>query len=119
MTLPLLVGLDGIQKMSKSLNNYIGIDELPREIFGKVMSISDELMFTYFELVTDIPIEKIKSYRDGTKKGTIHPKDVKVDLAKNICTQFYDEDRALEAAAEFNKIFAMKDLDLVLSPKKS
>lgn len=110
MTLPLLVGLDGVQKMSKSLNNYIGIDEPPREIFGKVMSISDELMFLYYELVTDIPFDEIKSYREGIKNGSIHPKDVKVKLAREICSDFYDEETALKAEAEFNKIFVKKDI---------
>ena len=90
MTVPLLVGLDGVQKMSKSLDNYIGINEPPREIFGKVMSISDELMFLYYELVTDVPREEIEKFREGIRSGTLHPRDVKVNLAKNICAQFYD-----------------------------
>ncbi len=110
MTLPLLVGLDGVQKMSKSLGNYIGINEPPKEIFGKVMSISDDLMFLYYELVTDVPVEKIKEYREGIKNGTAHPRDVKVELAKNICAQFYGRDTAEKAEAEFNKIFVKKDL---------
>jgi tyrosyl-tRNA synthetase len=110
MTTPLLVGLDGVQKMSKSLGNYIGINESPKEIFGKVMSISDELMFFYYELVTDVPVDKIKSYKEGIKNGSAHPKNVKVELAKNICAQFYDADTAEKAEAEFNKIFVKKDL---------
>ncbi len=110
MTLPLLVGLDGVQKMSKSLNNYIGINEAPREIFGKVMSVSDELMFLYYELVTDVPRDEIERFRSGIKDGTAHPRDVKVRLAKEICAQFYDMDTANAAEAEFNKIFVKKDL---------
>jgi tyrosyl-tRNA synthetase len=110
MTLPLLVGLDGVQKMSKSLGNYIGINEPPREIFGKVMSISDDLMFLYYELVTDVPVEKIKLFKEGIKNGTAHPRNVKVELAKNICAQFYDADTAEKAGAEFNKIFVKKDI---------
>jgi len=110
MTVPLLVGLDGTQKMSKSLNNYIGIDEPPGEIFGKVMSISDELMFLYFRLVTDVPFEQIESYKSGMEKGTIHPRDVKVRLAKEICAQFYDSDTADRAEAEFNRVFVQKDI---------
>ena len=90
MTVPLLVGLDGVQKMSKSLHNYIGINEPPKEIFGKIMSISDDLMFIYYELVTDVPRDEIDGYREGIEKGTVHPRDVKVNLAKNICAQFYD-----------------------------
>ena len=110
LTTPLLVGLDGVQKMSKSLKNYIGINEPPREIFGKVMSISDELMFLYYELVTDVPMDKIKSMREGIKKGTDHPRDVKVKLAKEICAQFYDAETAEKAEAEFNNMFVKKDL---------
>lgn len=110
MTLPLLVGLDGVQKMSKSLNNYIGIDEPPSEIFGKVMSISDEIMFLYYELVTDVPIEEINTYRGKIEEGTVNPRDVKVRLAKEICTQFYNSETALKAEAEFNKIFVKKDV---------
>jgi len=110
ITLPLLIGLDGVQKMSKSLNNYIGIDEPPQEIFGKIMSISDELMFLYYKLVTDIPLPEIESLKNGVAKGKIHPKEVKVKLAKNICAQFYDEKTANQAEVEFNNIFVKKDL---------
>ncbi len=110
MTLPLLVGLDGVQKMSKSLNNYIGIEEHPREIFGKVMSISDEIMFIYYELVTDVPREQIREYREGMEKGSIHPRDVKVKLAREICRQFHDDEAAENAEAEFNRIFVKKDI---------
>jgi tyrosyl-tRNA synthetase len=110
MTVPLLVGTDGIQKMSKSLGNYIGINESPKEIFGKVMSISDELMYVYFELATDVPGDEIRRLRDGVTGGTIHPRDVKVRLAKEICAQFYDAETADGAEAEFNRIFVQKDL---------
>lgn len=110
MTLPLLVGLDGVQKMSKSLNNYIGINEPPREIFGKVMSVSDELMFLYYELVTDVPIDEIKALREGIKTGSVHPRDVKVRLAREICSDFYDEETAQKAEAEFKRIFVKKDV---------
>jgi tyrosyl-tRNA synthetase len=110
MTLPLLVGLDGTQKMSKSLNNYIGINEPPKEIFGKVMSISDDLMYLYYELVTDVPKKEIESFRRGIADGSLHPKSIKVRLAKEICSQFYDNETADRAEAEFNKIFVKKDL---------
>lgn len=110
LTVPLLVGLDGVQKMSKSLNNYIGIDEAPREIFGKIMSISDELMFVYYDLVTDVPKEEIESYKKGMADGSVHPKSVKVNLAKNICAQFYDQEVAEKAEEEFNAIFVKKDI---------
>lgn len=110
ITMPLLVGLDGVQKMSKSLNNYIGIDEPPREILGKVMSISDELMYLYFNLVTDVPVDEIESFRKGVQKGEIHPRNLKMRLAKDICAQFYDQETADKAETEFNKIFVKKDL---------
>ncbi len=110
MTLPLLVGLDGVQKMSKSLNNYIGINEAPREIFGKVMSISDDLMFKYYDLVTDIPFREIDKMKQGIEDGTHHPRDVKVNLAKDICQQFYDSETAEKALEEFNQIFVKKDI---------
>jgi tyrosyl-tRNA synthetase len=110
ITLPLLVGLDGVNKMSKSLGNYIGITELPRDIFGKVMSISDDLMYTYYELVTDVPRAEIASLKAGVADKSIHPKTVKVNLAKEICAQFYDRDTAEKAAAEFEAIFVKKDV---------
>ncbi len=109
ITMPLLVGLDGIQKMSKSLNNYIGIDEPPQEIFGKVMSISDRLMFNYYELATDIPMDEIKTIKKEMKSGKLHPRDAKVKLAKEICAQFYSREIAEKAESEFNKIFVKKD----------
>ncbi len=110
MTVPLLVGLDGTQKMSKSLNNYIGINEAPKDIFGKVMSISDELMFLYYELVTDVPEAEIEGYREGIRDGSLHPRDVKVGLARNICAQFYDGETAARAAEEFDRVFANREL---------
>jgi len=110
MTMPLLVGLDGTQKMSKSLNNYIGINEPPRDILGKVMSISDELMYLYFELVTDVPVVEIASLRKGVREGEIHPRALKMRLAKDICAQFYDAETADKAETEFNRIFVKKDL---------
>lgn len=110
MTVPLLVGLDGVQKMSKSLNNYVGINEPPREIFGKIMSISDDLMFLYYELVTDVPRSEIEQYKNGIKEGKVHPKEVKVRLAREICAQFHGMDAAKKAEIEFNKIFVQKDI---------
>ncbi len=110
ITMPLLVGLDGVQKMSKSLNNYIGIDEEPNQIFGKVMSISDELMFKYYEMVTDVPMDEVKALETGMKDGSIHPRAIKVRLGKEICAQFYDEETAEKAEEEFNKIFVKKDV---------
>ncbi|PIS30418.1 tyrosine--tRNA ligase [Candidatus Saganbacteria bacterium CG08_land_8_20_14_0_20_45_16] len=101
LTLPLLEGTDGTNKMSKSLDNYIGITELPKEIFGKIMSISDGLMMRYYELLTDLPLEGIK---------TLHPKEAKVQLAKILVARFYDEKTAAQAASEFNSVFAQKNM---------
>ena len=110
ITLPLLVGLDGVQKMSKSLNNYIGINESPKEIFGKTMSIDDNIMFKYYELTTDIPMDEVNKMKEDMLAGKIHPKDIKVRLAKELCAQFYDRKKADEAEAEFQKIFVNKDI---------
>ncbi len=110
MTVPLLVGLDGVQKMSKSLNNYIGIDEEPKDIFGKTMSVSDELMFVYYELVTDVPMEEVERIKDAMKDGSMHPRDVKMRLGREICTQFYDSEIAEKAEAEFVKVIVKKEV---------
>lgn len=107
ITMPILVGLDGKEKMSKSKGNYIGVTDEPDDMFGKTMSISDEMMENYFTLLTDIPKEKIAELTDPDKT---HPKDAKVLLGKTIVTQFYDEEAADIAAAEFEKIFAKGQL---------
>ena len=104
LTLPLLEGTDGVQKMSKSLTNYIGINEPPQEIFGKVMSISDDLMWRYYELCTDLTPTAIASLRDDTR----NPRDAKVDLAKRIVADFYSEAEARKAEDEFNAMFRNK-----------
>lgn len=106
--MPLLEGTDGVQKMSKSLNNYIGINELPQEMFGKVMSISDELMWRYYELLTDLRMEEIKSLRAAAESGERNPRDLKVDLAKRIIKDFHSAQEALDAEEEFNRIFRSK-----------
>jgi len=105
--MPILVGLDGREKMSKSKDNYIGVTDEPNDMFGKVMSISDEMMENYFTLLTDLPTEKIAEL---VNPGKTHPKEAKVLLGKTIVTQFYDETAADAAAAEFDKIFAQKQL---------
>ncbi len=110
ITTPLLKGLDGVQKMSKSLNNYIGIDEAPSEMFGKVMSISDELMWEYYELLTDLNVEEIESLQFQTKSGTLNPRDVKVALAKMIIKDFHSEQAATEAEEDFNRRFVKKEI---------
>ena len=108
MITPLLEGTDGVQKMSKSLGNYIGINEPPQEIFGKVMSISDELMWRYHELCTDLSVSQIASLRESTKNGERNPRDVKADLAKRIVADFYSHGEAHKAEDEFNAMFRNK-----------
>jgi tyrosyl-tRNA synthetase len=105
LTMPLLEGLDGVQKMSKSLGNYIGINEAPTEQFGKVMSISDDLMFRYYELLTDIPLAEIQTLRAEVAAGRHHPMDVKADLAVRIITDYHGPVEAQGAREEFNRVF--------------
>ena len=107
ITMPILVGLDGREKMSKSKGNYIGVTDEPNDMFGKVMSISDEMMENYFTLLTDVPAEQIATLIDPAKT---HPKEAKVLLGKTIVSQFYDEAAAEAAAAEFDKVFAQGQL---------
>ncbi len=106
ITVPILEGLDGIQKMSKSLGNYVGITEPPQEMFGKIMSISDELMWRYYELLTDVPLEEIASWKEAVKQGKINPKDLKVRLAKEIVARYHGREAAEKAAEEFERVFA-------------
>jgi len=106
LTMPLLEGLDGVQKMSKSLNNYIGIDEPAEEMFGKLMSISDELMWRYFELLSFRPLSEIAGFKQQIEDGT-NPRDIKFLLCEEIITRFHDQaaaDKAKEAfIARFQK----------------
>jgi tyrosyl-tRNA synthetase len=108
--MPLLEGTDGVQKMSKSLGNYIGINEPPSEIFGKVMSISDDLMWRYYELCTDLSNEQIEDRRDRAAAGDVNPRDLKVQLAKRIITDFHSAADAQSAEDEFNRIFRGKEI---------
>ena len=110
MTTPLLEGLDGVEKMSKSLGNYIGITEPAKEIFGKIMSISDPLMFRYYELLTDVPVSQIETWKSEAKAGRVNPKDLKVGLAKSIIRDFRDEKEAEEAAEEFDRVHKQKEV---------
>jgi tyrosyl-tRNA synthetase len=107
ITVPILVGLDGKEKMSKSKGNYIGVTDNPTDMFGKVMSISDGMMENYFTLLTDLSAEKIAELTDSQKT---HPKEAKVLLAKTIVSQFYDAQAAKLAAEQFEKVFAQKQL---------
>ncbi len=108
MVMPLLVGTDGVQKMSKSLGNYIGINESPQEIFGKVMSISDDLMWRYYELLTDLSLEEIRRIQLTVGAEERHPRDVKVELAKRMIADFHSSSDADAAEDEFNRIFREK-----------
>lgn len=106
ITMPILEGLDGVQKMSKSLGNYVGINEPPKEIFGKIMSISDELMYKYYEFLTD---EDTGALRKEVANGRLHPKIAKSNLAKKIVEQYYGRENAEFEEKEFEKVFKEKD----------
>lgn len=108
MTMPLLVGLDGKDKMSKSKNNYIGISETPSTIFGKVMSLPDKQMIDYYKLVSSFEDKEISNFKDELNENKINPKDLKEQLAKNIIEQLYDLDAANKAQIEFKRIFSDK-----------
>jgi tyrosyl-tRNA synthetase len=107
---PLLEGTDGIQKMSKSLGNYIGINESPQEIFGKVMSISDDLMWRYHELLTDLTMSEIEQLKTASDAGEKNPRDIKVDLAKRIVTDFYSKSEADASEEDFVRRFRNKEI---------
>jgi tyrosyl-tRNA synthetase len=104
LTMPLLEGTDGVQKMSKSLDNYISINESPQEMFGKVMSISDELMWRYYELCTDLSLPQIEALKQSDR----NPRDTKADLAKRIVADFHSEGEARAAEEQFNQMFRNK-----------
>ena len=110
MMVPLLEGIDGIQKMSKSLGNYIGITEPPNTMFGKIMSISDELMWRYYELLSNRPLDEILKMQEKVKKGELHPKEAKKQLAIEIVARFHGQKAAEEAANEFERVFKYKKL---------
>ncbi len=103
--MPILVGLDGVKKMSKSLGNYIGVTEDPKESYGKVMSISDEVMMTYYELATKLPEDEIASIGKALSSGELHPRDAKKRLAREIVELYHGHEAALEAEAEFDAVF--------------
>ena len=110
MTTPLLEGLDGVEKMSKSLGNYVGVTESPDEMFGKLMSVSDDLMWRYYLLLTDVSAADIEKLRAQVADGTVHPKQAKVDLAKRIVTDFHSDAAADQAAAAFEARFSRGEL---------
>lgn len=110
LTLPLLTGTDGKEKMSKSLNNYIGITEPPKEIYGKTLSIPDELIYSYFELTTDVSSDRLAEIKQALSDGTSNPRDLKRELARTLVRMYYDESAAQSAEEEFDRIFVKKDV---------
>ena len=114
LTTPLLVGLDGTEKMSKTAGNYVGINEPPGEMFGKLMSVSDDLMWDYYELLTDLSVADINTLKQGVASGVTHPKQAKVDLAKHVVGDFHSVQEAQEAAEEFERRFSRKEVPEVV-----
>ncbi len=110
LTVPLLKGLDGAQKMSKSLGNYIGITDAPQEMFGKIMSASDELMWEYYELLTDLNTDEITALRAACESGAENPRNAKVNLAKRVIRDFHSAADASNAEDEFNRRFVRKEI---------
>ena len=110
VTMPLLEGLDGVNKMSKSLGNYIGISESANDIFGKILSVSDELMFRYYELLSDLTMDEIAALKKEMEAGKIHPKAVKVRLAKELVARFHDDESAEAAEKNFEQVFKKHEL---------
>lgn len=110
LTMPILEGTDGVQKMSKSLGNYIGISEAPREIFGKVMSISDELMFRYYRLLTPRSGAEVDRMEQGVKNQSLHPMQLKVQLARELVARFYGAKEADEAEQQFKNVFSQGNI---------
>jgi tyrosyl-tRNA synthetase len=105
LTMPILVGLDGSRKMSKSLGNYVGITEAPNEMFGKMMSIPDELMWQYYELITDRTPQEIAALKDEVSSGKLHPMDAKMRLATEVIADFHGQEAATKAADNFQRVF--------------
>ncbi len=114
ITIPLLEGLDGVQKMSKSLGNYVGITEEPNVMFGKIMSVSDDLMWRYYTLLSAKTLEEIEDLKHGILNQTLHPKAVKEDLAGEIVARYYDNDQAIKAKEQFSKVFSANLLPEIL-----
>ena len=110
MTMPILEGTDGVQKMSKSLGNYIGITEDASEMYGKTMSIPDELIIRYFELLTRVPMEEIRAMVEGMKSGKLNPRDVKIRLSSQIIDMYHDEGKALKAESVFKRVFQQGEI---------
>lgn len=110
LTMPLLVGTDGVEKMSKSYDNYIGISESPKEIFGKTLSIPDSLIYTYFELATDISTPELLSIKHQLEDSNFNPRDIKRKLARTLVRMYHNEESAIQAQEEFDRIFIKKEI---------
>lgn len=110
LTMPLLVGIDGVEKMSKSYDNYIGISDEPSQIFGRTLSIPDNLIYQYFELATNVPNEKLKEIRNLLNDGKANPRDIKRELARTLVTMYHNQEAAEMAQQEFDNIFINKGL---------
>jgi len=110
MTLPLIEGLDGVQKMSKSLNNYVGVNEEPRDMYGKLMSVPDDLMWKYFEYILCWPAEKVADIKAKVESGELHPRAVKDMLGQGVVARFIGEAEGKAASEEFTRVFAQKEL---------
>lgn len=110
ITMPLLEGLDGVQKMSKSVGNYVGITESPGEMYGKLMSLPDTLIVRYLELVTPVPLAEVRAIAAGLEDGTVHPRDAKMRLAREVVSQFHSPEAAAKAEAEFIRVFREREL---------
>ncbi|MCD6259555.1 MAG: tyrosine--tRNA ligase [Helicobacteraceae bacterium] len=110
LMMPILEGLDGVQKMSKSLNNYIGVTDAPNDMFGKVLSISDALMWRYYELLSAKSLAEIQELQKGVEDGSLHPKKVKEELAQEIVARFHSSEDAVAAKAEFEKVHAQSQI---------
>lgn len=110
ITTPLLEGTDGVQKMSKSLGNSIGVFDPPDDMFGKIMSLSDEMMWRYYELLSDLPADELQALRQKADSGELNPKDAKVNLGKEIVARYHSPSAAQSAAAEFESVFKKKNI---------
>lgn len=108
--MPLLEGLDGVNKMSKSLGNYIGVTDEPSDMFGKMLSISDVLMWRYYELLSSLSLDAIEKLKEDVEKGIVHPKHAKESLAMEIVERYHGKEAALEAQAEFNRVHSQNEI---------
>ncbi len=114
MIMPILVGLDGVEKMSKSLGNYIGVKDTANDMFGKIMSISDELMENYYTMITEIPSEEIRKIKENIANGSLHPMEAKKQLGAEVVKIYHGEQAAVEARDWFENVFSKRNLDVEL-----